>query len=116
MLVEPVNISGKSLNPPAQSRALAVKGTPQKGKEDVKAKKTPDVSHLSEEIANAQKNLRMTHNVDLQFKVHKPTGKIMVTVRNESTGEVIREIPTHETLNLAARLDAMVGLLFDKKG
>jgi len=116
MLVEPVNISGKSLNPPAQARAPTVKGTPQKGKEDVKAKKTPDVSHISRMAANVQKNLRMAHDVDLQFKVHKPTGKVMVTVRNESTGEVIREIPPHETLNLAARLDAMAGLIFDQKG
>jgi len=115
MLVEPVNISGKSLNPPVQARAPTVKGTPQKGKEDVKAKKPPDVSHISRMAANVQKNLRITHDVDLQFKVHKPTGKVMVTVRNESTGEVIREIPPQETLNLAARLDAMVGLIFDQK-
>ena len=115
MLVEPVNISGKSLNPPAQSRAPTVKGTRQKGKADVKAEKAPDLSHRSEEVANVQKNLGMIHGVDLQFTVDEPTGEVMVTVRDESTGEVIREIPSSGVLNLAARLDAMVGLIFDQK-
>ena len=116
MVVEPVNISGKSLTPSAQARAPVVKGTPQKGKEDVKLEKAPDLSRLSGMVADVQKNLGMIHDVNLQFKVHKPTGEVMVTVRDESTGEVIREIPPQEILNLAARLDAMVGLIFDQKG
>ena len=47
MLVEPVDISGKGFNPPAQARAPTVKATPQEDKEDVKAEKAPDLSHLS---------------------------------------------------------------------
>jgi hypothetical protein len=58
----------------------------------------------------------MIHNVDLQFSVHEATGEIMVTVREESTGEVIREIPPSEMLDLAARIDEMVGLLFHQTG
>ncbi|MBE9523215.1 MAG: flagellar protein FlaG, partial [Proteobacteria bacterium] len=42
--------------------------------------------------------------------------EIMVTVREQSTGEVIREIPPSEILDLAARLGEMVGLLFDRRG
>jgi flagellar protein FlaG len=54
--------------------------------------------------------------VDLQFSVHEASGEIMVTVRDESSGEVIREIPPSEMLDLAARLGEMVGLLFDQTG
>ena len=116
MVVEPVNISVRGLAPSAQARAPAVKGTPQKDKEDVKSEKAPDLSRLSRAVANVQKNLGMIHDVNLQFKVHKPTGEVMVTVKDESTGEVIREIPPREILNLAAKIDAMVGLIFDQKG
>ncbi|MBW1614648.1 MAG: flagellar protein FlaG [Deltaproteobacteria bacterium] len=115
MLVEPVDISGKGFNPPAQARAPTVKATPQEDKEDVKAEKAPDLSHLSEKIANVQKNLMMIHDVDLQFAVHKPTGKIMVTVTDGFTGEVIREVPPSEILDLAAKIDEMIGLIFDQK-
>jgi len=48
--------------------------------------------------------------------VHQASGVVMVTVTDESTGEVIREIPPSEVLDLAARLEEMVGLLFDQKG
>jgi len=116
MLTEPINISAKSVAPSAQARAPTVKGTPQKGKADVKAKEAPDVSRVSGTVANVQKNLGMIHGVDLQFIVHKASGDIMVIVREESTGEVIREIPPEEALNLAAKLDAMIGLIFDQKG
>jgi len=116
MVVEPVNISVKGLAPPAQARAPAVKGTPQKHKEDVKAEKAPDLSRLSRMVASVQKNLGMIHDVDLQFIVHEASGEMMVIVKEESTGEIIREIPPVEALNLAAKLNAMVGLLFDQKG
>ena len=115
MLVEHANISGKNIAPPSQARAPTTKGRLQKGKEDVNTEKSRELSDLSKKIANIQKNLEITHDVDLQFKVHKPTGEVIVTVRDESTGEIIREIPPAEVLNLAAKLDAMVGLIFDKK-
>jgi flagellar protein FlaG len=40
----------------------------------------------------------------------------MVTVVDESTGKVVREIPSQELLDLAAKIDEMVGMIFDQKG
>ena len=115
MLIEHVNISGRDLAPPSQARAPTTNNTPCKLKGTRMGEKALELSHLSEKIANLQKNLSMTHDVDVQFKVHKPTGEVMVTVSDESTGKIIREIPPAEVLNLAAKIDAMVGLIFDQK-
>jgi len=115
MSVETVNISIKSLDPTARVRSPAEKGAPQKDKADVKAEKAPDVSRVSGTGANAQKDLVSIHGVDLQFTVDKPTGQLMVTVRNKSTGEVIREIPSSEVLKLAASIDEMIGIMFDQR-
>ena len=116
MLTEPIAIAVNNMAPQQpQARSPAVKGAPQKRRDDVKAEK-PDLSLTTDLAAGAQKNLNMIHGVGLQFAVHEASGEIMVTVRNESTGEVIRQIPPQETLNLAAKLDAMVGLIFDQKG
>jgi flagellar protein FlaG len=57
----------------------------------------------------------MIHKLNLQFTVHEASGEIMVTVSDESTGEVVREIPPSEALNLSAKLDEMIGLLFDQQ-
>ena len=116
MLVETVNITGNNPIPTAQGRSPTEKGVTQKGKEGVRAGKGTDLSHLAEAVAYVQNNLKMISNVDLQFSVHEASGEIMVTVRNEDTGKVIREIPPSETLNLAAKIDEMIGIIFDQKG
>ncbi len=60
--------------------------------------------------------MKFISDVDLQFSVHEASGQVVVVVREESTGKVIREIPSTEVLNLAAKFDDMVGMLLDKKG
>ena len=56
------------------------------------------------------------HAMDLHFSVHEASGQTIVRVVDETTGEVVREIPSTEMLNLAAKLDEMIGLIFDQKG
>jgi len=63
-----------------------------------------------------QKNVNIIHNVDLQFSVNKDSGRIMVTVTDKDTGEVIREIPPSEIVKFAEKFDEMVGMIFDQKG
>ena len=113
MLVEPINISEKGLAPPAKERPPAEAEAP---REDVKVEKKPDPSGLTELLSDVQKNLNMIHDLDLQFTVHEASGRMMVKVMDGSTGRVIREIPPSEILDLAARLDEMIGLIFDQKG
>jgi len=115
MLTQPVNISVKGLAPPAHARIPSHKAIAQKGEEYVKQEKGPDLSRMIEMVGDVQENLNMIHNVDLQFSVHEASGEIMITVMEGSTGEVIREIPPVEILNLAAKLDEMVGLIFNQK-
>jgi uncharacterized FlaG/YvyC family protein len=83
---------------------------------DTKAQDEPDLSGMTQTVTDIQENLNVIHNVDLKFTVHEDSGRIMITVQDQSTGEVIREIPPSAILNLAARLDEMVGLLFDQTG
>ena len=116
MLVEAINIPSARMAPPDQARAPAGNEVPHSEGENGKADVDIDPSEMSEIMANVQNNLNMMHNVDLQFAVHGGSGDIMVTVTDESTGKVIREIPPREVLNLAAKLDAMIGLLFDQEG
>jgi flagellar protein FlaG len=116
MLTEPITISVNNLSAPVLAQSLAQREIPQKGREVVRAVKEPDSSRMRGLVDDVQKNLNMIHNVDLHFSVHEASGEIMVTVIEESTGEVIREIPSSEILNLAAKLDEMVGLIFDQEG
>jgi flagellar protein FlaG len=116
MLVEPVAASGKGLAPLVQARVPAGNENARKGGSSVKAETQPDFSDITGVIVDVQQNLDIISNLELQFSVHGASGTVMVTVRDEASGEVIREIPTKEALDLAAKLDAMVGLIFDQNG
>lgn len=52
---------------------------------------------------------------DLKIQVDEKTGRIIVKVTSKESGKVIREIPPEELLDLAARIEEMTGILFDKK-
>ena len=83
---------------------------------DKKPVQEPDRSRIVAAAVDMQKNLKIMHNVDLQFSVHEASNQIMITVKDESTGKVIREIPPRELLDLAAKFDEMIGMIIDKRG
>jgi len=79
-------------------------------------KEDTDPKQLQDVLNDIKRDLKILHNIDIRFKVHEATGKTMVTVIDSETDKVIREIPPSEILNLAAKIDQMMGILFDKKG
>ena len=50
---------------------------------------------------------------DLQFSIDQETGRTVVTIRDASTGEVIRQIPDVEALRIAPSLGSHPGTLLD---
>ncbi len=61
-----------------------------------------------------EKDIEMIHNVGLRFSVHEPTGRTVVKVIDKESQELVREFPSEEILNVAAKLDEMLGIIFDK--
>jgi len=55
------------------------------------------------------------HNVGLRFQVHEDTGKFVIRVIDEQTNEVVREVPPENLLDLAAKMEEMMGMLYDEK-
>ena len=71
--------------------------------------------NLSQEtLDEISKDLETLHAVGLNFTQHEGTGRTMVRITNRDTEEVIREIPVKEVLDLAAKIEEMVGMLFDE--
>ncbi len=52
---------------------------------------------------------------DLEFSVDDSSGRTVVTVRDGSTEEVIRQIPSEEALRLAGNIDSGSVSLFDAR-
>ena len=51
----------------------------------------------------------------LEFKVHDETNRMMVSVVDTENDKVIRQYPSEEVLDMAAKVDNYLGLIFDKK-
>jgi flagellar protein FlaG len=71
-----------------------------------------EVQRLVDELNSGLEQL----NQKLGFRVHDGTGQIMVQIVDRGSGEVLRESPPREFLDLAARMKEMVGLFLDEQG
>ena len=92
-----------------QSRETATRGVesePQKAAQGNQEK--------IERVAQAMDNYVNSIQRDLKIQVHGDTGNIMVKVISKENGQVIREIPSEELLNLAAKMEQMTGALFNE--
>ena len=81
-------------------------GTTRENREDVQ---------LLQEVLEVAQNHFQVSDVGLAFSVHGDTGRIQVSVTDKETGDLIREIPSEQILNLMANIDEMMGILFDTK-
>jgi len=50
----------------------------------------------------------------ISFKIHDETKRLMVRVIDDNTGEVIKEIPPEDMLDIEANISKMIGIILDK--
>ncbi|MBW1960455.1 MAG: flagellar protein FlaG [Deltaproteobacteria bacterium] len=89
---------------------------PEKQETLQKPEETQNRQNISQEFLNKlEKDIELIHHIGLHFSVHEKTGRTVVKVVNKDTQKVIREVPPEKILDLAAKLEEMIGILFDKK-
>lgn len=66
-------------------------------------------------LAELLKKTEYDISFQLSFTVHKETKSLVVKVIDPDTNKVVREIPPEELLDLAAKIQEMLGFLIDKK-
>lgn len=80
-----------------------------------KPEQKPELSHKKIEEAVASLNAfvqLMDRNVS--FEIDSDSGRDVISVFEKETKELIRQIPSEETLELLKRMDNMVGVLFSE--
>jgi flagellar protein FlaG len=68
---------------------------------------------LTEVIKQVADELQKT-GAQLQMEVDSDLGRVIVKVLDGQTGQVIRQIPAQELVNLAKQLKSLNGLLVEK--
>lgn len=64
-------------------------------------------------VAQQLREVARSSSRDLEFRVDEEAGRTVITVRNAATGEVVRQIPGEELLELQRRLNVGHGTLVD---
>lgn len=54
-------------------------------------------------------------NTHIRFQLHDELNEYYVTVVNDQTNEVIKEIPSKKILDIYSEMTEFMGILFDKK-
>lgn len=54
-------------------------------------------------------------NKEFSYEIHEKTNRVTVKIKDSETGDIIKQIPSEESLDLAAKIMEMVGLLIDEK-
>jgi flagellar protein FlaG len=110
------------LRPPEQvsSQNIPEKMLPQKGptaqaQATQEAEKESNEQVTEEMLVELERDIQSIHSIGLKFSKHDESGRTMIKVMDKQNEELIREIPSEEVLNLAAKIDEMIGILFDKK-
>lgn len=67
-----------------------------------------------EQVAEFLSESARLFNVGLKFNINEDTDRVIVSVVNKDTEEVIRQIPPEEVVDLAKRLNEMAGVLFNQ--
>jgi flagellar protein FlaG len=53
-------------------------------------------------------------NKSLQFRVDPATGQMIVTIRDDETGEIIRQVPGEDALRIAQRIEDTLSAMLDE--
>lgn len=79
---------------------------------EAKEKSTSSSSSSVEKAVSTIEAFTQSISRNLSFKLDDSTGRVVVTVSDTASGEVIRQIPSEEALRLAESLEEARSLLF----
>ena len=105
--------AGKTLPLPEQADAAPAQVQSQPAA-PVRAAPAVEVKKIESVTRQIDSYLRSI-NRSLQFQVDQGTGQMIVTLRDDETGEVIRQIPGEEALRIAQRIEDSLSAMLDEK-
>jgi len=105
-----------SVSPPERPRTEGSSPASDRSDEDTRAQKSQSAPPSRIEVEAAADRLNQaldSINRDLAISVHEDSGKLIVEVTDPGTGEVVRQIPAEQVLEVEESIDKIVGLFIN---
>jgi flagellar protein FlaG len=90
--------------------AVVAQATPQQQAPDTPEPSVADVKQAARQLEQFMQSM----NRYLEFRIDTDSGRTVVTVRDKTTGDTVRQIPTEEVLRLAQNLGGKTGSLLSQ--
>ena len=107
----------------ARLRELATSARPERPTQSLEAAESRRVDKYEvatdaelRQFAEALEDVTQRLNSEIRMDIDDDTGRVVAQIIDRETREVIRQVPLQELLDIAARLNDLVGLLFDVEG
>lgn len=109
--VKGAGVSVKSVTDSQQPVTSKVKSSSQKldGKE-----KQPDNEQVKEAVEKLNTDIRFK-KTGCEFKYHEECNRVSIKLYDTETKEVIREIPSADTIKMLEKLNEIAGLMIDER-
>jgi len=87
------------------------------GDKELHRRKQEPVSakEVAKAVEEMQQRLDALGNTRLNFRVVENPDEVVVQITDRTSGELVRQFPSEEALNLRVKLQELTGLLFDEK-
>ncbi|MDA9871443.1 flagellar protein FlaG [Gammaproteobacteria bacterium] len=84
---------------------------------DQKSRSSQEIRDVQDRLEDTIRSLNIKMEVKsshLNFSVDEISDRVMVTVTNKNTGEVVRQVPADAILKVAHNMEALKGVIFDE--
>ena len=97
----------------AQSETKAIQNSENNNKANAESdEKSKMNQRIKNAVEKANERAKKTH---CEFEYHEDTNRISICVKDDATGDVIKQIPAEETLDMLSKMWEMAGLFVDDK-
>lgn len=119
MSIQSIGGFGSAVPQPAAPQGVPASNVPKPDTLKLQAAPQQTAQPAHEDVQEAIKAIKtrvepMTTG-NFEFSQDKETGATIVRITDRQTGELIRQIPAKELINIAKNLDRMMGLLLQQK-
>ena len=108
-----VSMSGNGADIGAIAASMGTSSVQQQNLNQNKAQQ-PSQEEIQNAITSANKRAHFGHT-NAQFSYHENTHSISVKIMDAETNEVIKEIPSEETLEMISKMWELAGIMVDEK-
>ncbi|MGQ9659595.1 MAG: flagellar protein FlaG [Thermochromatium sp.] len=106
--------AARSTHRPESGQSARTDETRTDPSQGVAATDTEMVERLTDAVDKINEMMQQGKQM-LTFQLDEESGRMVIRVIDAQTNEVIRQIPSEETLNFAKYVDGLIGLIFNKK-